>query len=181
MISTAQLVLFALGVCIGLMQLVAARWIREEESTHPAYELEKVVWGAVFLGSSVATLLTGTLRDGFRLFTSVLLVASTIVAFLFFRYRKNNPLYHVIRLRTQRGVVLSGDIAENNQVVSKAAALLRHHQAGGGQPMLSEWAILELEHAIGVPAASDWVAEGYTQLDLRRREKADKQLHIPEE
>jgi hypothetical protein len=170
--SNLQIFLAAIGVLIGLGQLIPARWITEQESNHPAYKLEKVVWGAVFLGTAAATLLTGQIRDGFRLFTSALIVVSTVAAFVFIRYRKNNPLYHMIRLRTQRGLVLSGDIDENNLTASKAAALYRHHRAGGGQPLLSEWAILEMEQAVGVRPVSQWVADEYDKLDLRREARA---------
>lgn len=177
--SVSALLLAGVAFLIGALQLVSARWIREEESTHPAYKLEKVVWGAIYLGSGAVTLLAEPARTPFRFFTSVLLVGSTVVAFLFIRYRKSNPLYRVIRLRTQLGARTSGTMRENNRVASEAASLVRHHRAGGGPPLLSAWALAELEDALGVPPKDEWVARNYRDLRQRREAKAEGGEDVP--
>jgi hypothetical protein len=154
---------------IGILELVAAHWIREEESTHPAYKVEKNVWGAVFLGSGLNLLLgPAFLGVYFRLFTSTLIILAAVLSFIFIRYRKNNPLFRVIRLRTQFGPVQSGSVRENNKKASEVAALLRHSRTGGGEPLLSPWAMEELREAIGVPAKSDWVGAQRDLMEQRR-------------
>ncbi len=175
----SALLLAAVAFVIGGLQLVSARWIREEESTHPAYKLEKVVWGAVYLGSGAVTLLAEPARTPFRFFTSLLLVGSTVVAFFFIRYRRHNPLFRVIRLRTQLGAQVAGPMRDNNRVASEVAALVRHHRAGGGPPLLSGWALTELADALGVPAKDEWVARNREVLRQRREAKAEGGEDVP--
>lgn len=170
--SLSALLLALVAFAIGGMQLASARWIREEESTHPAYKLEKVVWGAVYLGSGAVTLIAEPARTPFRFFTGLLLIGSTVIATIFIRYRRDNPLYRVIRLRTQMGARTSGTMRENNRVVSQAAALLRHHRTGGGQRLMSDWALTELLDAVGLPASDEWVAREREALRQRREAQA---------
>lgn len=160
----------SVSLVIGVLQLWAASWIKEEESTHPAYKFEKTVWGAVYAGLGLlAFLKLEPIRDLFRSFIYILLIGSSVIAFLFIRYRKDNPLYHVIRLRTARGVEVSGNLQENNETLSRAAALLRHHRVSGGQPLVSDWAIAEVDHAMKIKGVRDWTDGMLEQARERRR------------
>lgn len=170
-----------LSFVIGILQLISSHWIREEESNHPAYKIEKGVWGAVFIGSGINLLVgSSTFSIWFRNFTSFLIVGAAVVAFFFIRYRKNNPLFRVVRLRTQKGVVESGSFKENNQKASEVSALIRHDRSGGGEvKLLSDWSIAEIEEALKTPLKEEWVEER-REILRQRREAAAKQGEIVE-
>lgn len=160
-----------LSFSLGGIQLLSAHWIKEEESNHPAYKLEKVVWGAVFIGSGMNLLLgTSQYAIWFRNFTSLILILASLVAFFFIRYRKDNPLFQTIRLRTQKGIRLSGSFKENNQRASEVAALIRHDRSNGGEiKLLSDWSIAEIVDALAAPLKDDWVGERNEEIAEKKR------------
>jgi MFS family permease len=180
--STWVAILLALG--IGWIEIVSAHWIREEETYHPAYKVEKRVWGAVFAGSGI-NLLLGPSSFGifFRIFTNTLIIGAAILAFFFIRYRRDNPLFRVTRLRTQMGIKISGSLKENNTKASEVAALIRHDLSGGGESkLISEWALEEIRAAMGSPPKDKWVGEEREELERRReaRSNAGEIVDVPE-
>lgn len=168
---------FVVQVAIVFLQFRGASRIFRERDYHPAYKVFKQTIGLICVMTATSTITGSTGSNSNRIvFWGIVLFVSGL-EYRFIGRRNAAPVY--LRAKTHDGIVDISDRKRANQVLSEAAAIIRHQRVEG-KKYVDDWALEELLEAQGVPEASEWQADIRRQARERRERLAADNIYAAE-